>query len=235
MQLKKVFIILFAISILGCSKNQTSSAENSLAGGEGEWVVKIDKLTVKQDAFDKDLKAFMQLNGQTEDQINLAKNDNQTKQAYAEKIINDVLLLQKADSEKFFESDEAKAIIDSAIRNIKVQYYTQKIMADASKNIPEPTEDQARAFFEQAKGQIAQMYGITAFNAETRPAINQLYKLAFAEQMVQRDVSDLKDKAVIERNNAVLGAPSLIPGMNTQGNMPQQGGQELLPRTASNK
>lgn len=234
MHFKRALIILLVLSVFGCSKEQQPISDGSLSGGEGEWVIKIDKLTVKEDKFKRDLKAFMQLNGQTEDQINIAQNDNATKQAYAEKIINDVLLLQKAENEKFFESDEAKAIIDSALRNIKVQYYTQKIMADASKNIPEPTEDQARAFFDQAKGQIAQMYGITEFNTQTRPAINQLYKLAFAEQMVQRDVSDLKDKAVIERNTTVLGAATLLPGANNPANI-QQPGQELLPRTTSNQ
>ena len=118
-------------------------------------------------------------------------------------------------------------------------------MADASKNIPDPTPEQAQAFFEQAKQQLTQMYGITAYNTETAPYIAQLYKNAYAQQLVERDIQDLKDKAVIERNTAVLGEASILPpqigdtnataipqGTNNPAALPQQGvDNNLLPRT----
>lgn len=225
-----IFMSILFVFIVSCDKKGgSSSASDSisyLTVGEGEWVIKIDDTKIPSDAFDKDLKAFMKLNGQPEDQIALAINDNNTKQAYAEKIISDVLLLQKAEEEMFFESEEAMAIMDAALRNIKIQYYTQQLMAEASKNIPDPTEAQARAFFDQAKAQIAQAYGITEFSTQTRPAINQLYKMAFAEQAIQRQIVDLKDKSIVERNNEILGVPSLIP----QQGLGQQTQQEILPR-----
>lgn len=226
-----VICISFTLIFLSCKKDGSAASGDSisaLSGGSGEWVLKIDKLTVNQDIFNKDLTALLKLSGQPDNQIEAAKNDNGIKQDYTEKLINDVLLLRKADEEKFFESEENKSIIDAAIRNLKVQYYTQKLMNDASATIPEPTEEQAKAFFEQAKAQIAQAYGITAFNTETRLYINQLYKMAFAEQMVQRTLSDLKDKSIIQRNETILGKPSLIPG----GTLQQQP-QQILPRVTN--
>ena len=79
------------------------------------------------------------------------------------------------------------------------------------------------------------MYGITEYNTETAPYIAQLYKNAYAEQLVQRDIQDLKDKAVIERNTAVLGEASILPPQIGDPNatntaiMPQS--NDLLPRT----
>ena len=189
-----------------------------------DWVIKIDDLSINQNNFEKDLTASMQYQGANEEQISLAKNDNATKQYYSEVLIRDVLLLKKAEEDKFFESEEAKSIINAAVRTLKAQYYLQRLILEASKNIPDPTPEQARAFFEQAKDQISQMYGITEYNTQTMPTINQLYKVAYSEQLVQRDITDLKDKAIIERNNSVLGEASMISPL-------QQGAQtNLLPR-----
>ena len=154
----------------------------------------------------------------------MAKNDKATKQYYSEVLIRDVLLLKKAEEDKFFETEEAKSIMNAAIRTLKAQYYLQKLILEASKNIPDPTTEQAKAFFEQAKEQLSQMYGITEYNTQTMPSINQLYKVAYSEQLVQRDITDLKDKAIIERNNSILGEFSPLQ----QGQQIQQ--TNLLPR-----
>lgn len=228
-----IFVMIF-ISILSCSSSKSSSLISDsvlyLTDGEGDWAVRIDDIKIPKETFDKDLIAFMKLNGQNDQQIEIARNDNNTKQIYADKIINDILLLNKAKEEKFFESEEAKSIINSALRNVQIQYYTQYLISEASKNIPTPTEEQARAFYEQAATQIAQQFGITEFSTQTRPSIDQLYKIAFAEQMIQRDISDLKDKAVIERNKDVLGETTFIPSTN-MGIGTQEG---VLPRGNAN-
>lgn len=215
---KKCILTIFSILILailtvscGDSTSSDNDSFNYLTAGEGDWTIKIDDISIPQDIFERDLVAFLKIRGATEEQIALAKNDNSTKQGYAEQMISDILLLRQADTDGFFETEDAKALIEASIRNIKVQYYTQSLMLEASKNIPEPTEDQARAFFEQAKPQLIQNYNITEFTTETRPAINQLYKMAFAQELVQRDMSDLKDKSIIDRNDAVLGDRTLIP------------------------
>ena len=71
------------------------------------------------------------------------------------------------------------------------------------------------------------MYGITNYNTQTMTTINQLYKVAYSEQLVQRDITDLKDKAIIERNNSVLGEASMMSPLQQL----QQGMQtNLLPR-----
>lgn len=225
---KILLISLTAMLLLSCSNNKNSTASldsiNYLSGGDGDWVVKIDDLSINQINFEKDLTASMQYQGANEEQITLAKNDNATKQYYSEVLIRDVLLLKKAEEEKFFESEEAKSIINAAVRTLKSQYYLQRLILEASKNIPDPTPEQARAFFEQAQAQLSQMYGITNYNTQTMPTINQLYKVAYAEQMVQRDITDLKDKAIIERNNSILGEASIMSPL-------QQGAQtNLLPR-----
>lgn len=192
-------------------------AINYLSGGDGDWVIRIDDLTINLNNFEKDLTASMQYQGANEEQISLAKNDNATKQYYSEVLIRDVLLLKKAEEDKFFETEEAKSIINAAVRTLKAQYYLQKLILEASKNIPDPTPEQARAFFEQAKEQLSQMYGITNYSTQTMPTINQLYKVAYSEQLVQRDITDLKDKAIIERNNSVLGEASMISPLQQQG------------------
>lgn len=222
-------VILISGLLMSCSNNKGNSTAsldsiNYLSGGDGDWVIKIDDLSINQNNFEKDLTASMQYQGANEEQIALAKNDNATKQYYSEVLIRDVLLLKKAEEDKFFESEEAKSIINAAVRTLKAQYYLQRLILEASKNIPDPTPEQARAFFEQAKDQISQMYGITEYNTQTMPTINQLYKVAYSEQLVQRDITDLKDKAIIERNNSVLGEASMISPL-------QQGAQtNLLPR-----
>lgn len=224
-----LIVILISGLLMSCSNNKGNSTAsldsiNYLSGGDGDWVIKIDDLSINQTNFEKDLVAFMKSQGANEDEIALRKNDNFTKQQYAELLISQILLLKKAEEDKFFESEEVKSIINAAIRNIKTQYYSQSLMLEASKNIPDPTPEQARAFFEQASNQLAQMYGITEYNTQNMPAINQLYKVAYAEQIVQRDITDLKDKAIIERNNSVLGDASIMPPL-------QHGGQtNLLPR-----
>lgn len=237
MNLKKIakvsiLSIIIILSIISCSNKKASTSDNAisyLSGGAGDWVLKIDDLTINQTNFNNDLTASMKYQGANDEQIALAKNDNATKQYYSEVLIRDVLLLKKADSEKFFETEEAKSIINAAIRSIKAQYYLQKLIVDASKNIAEPTPEQAKAFFEQAKPQLAQMYGITEYNTQTAPAISQLYKVAYSEQVVQREISDLKDKAIIERNSAVLGDAGLPPQQLEQPTpTPQQ--TNLLPR-----
>ena len=247
---KLLFVILTLLPVIACSKTQSASSSSSdslayLKGGEGEWVLKIDDLTINQTNFNKDLKASLLSQFATEEQMALYLSNDQFKQYYSEIIIRDALLLNKANEEKFFDSDEAKSVMDVAIRNYKAQYYLQKLMTDAAKTIPEPTAEQAQAFFEQAKPQLAQMYGITEYNTETAPYIAQLYKNAYAEQLVNRDIQDLKDKAVIERNTAVLGEASILPpqigdtnataipqGTNNPAALPQQGvDNNLLPRT----
>ncbi len=249
--LKKLILIISSFSIIACSQTQggasgSKASSDSLAylnGGAGEWVLKVDDFTINQTNFNKDLQASLVLQGATPEQISMYANDAATKQIYADQLINSILLINKAEEEKFFETEEAKDFINLSIRNIKFQYYVTKLMADASKNIPDPTPEQAQAFFEQAKQQLTQMYGITAYNTETAPYIAQLYKNAYAEQLVQRDIQDLKDKAVIERNTAVLGEASILPpqigdtnataipqGTNNSAALPQQG-DNLLPRT----
>lgn len=248
--LKKLILIISSFSIIACSQTQgggsgSKASSDSLAylkDGEGEWVLKVDDFAINQTNFTKDLQASLVLQGATAEQIAMYANDATTKQIYADQLINSILLINKAEQEKFFETEEAKDFINLSIRNIKFQYYVTKLMADASKNIPDPTPEQAQAFFEQAKPQLAQ-YGITEYNTETAPYIAQLYKNAYAEQLVQRDIQDLKDKAVIERNTAVLGEASILPpqigdtnataipqGTNTPTALPQQG-DNLLPRT----
>lgn len=239
--LRKLLLILTALPIIACSQNQGSSSSFSsdsiayLKGGEGDWVLKIDDFTVNQTNFNKDLEAALVLQGATADQIALYANDAATKQMYADQLINTVLLFKKAEEEKFFETQEAKDFINLSVRNVKFQYYLTKLIADAAKNIPDPTPEQAQAFFDQAKQQLTQMYGITEYNTETAPLVAQLYKNAYAEQLVQRDIQDLKDKAVIERNTAVLGEASILPpqiGAPNSTNtsiMPQS--NDLLPRT----
>ncbi len=77
-----------------------------------------------------------------------------------------------------------------------------------------------------------QQYGITQYNTETAPYIVQFYKNTYAQQLVERDIQDLKDKAVIERNTAVLGEASILPPQIGDNNtaLPQQN-NNLLPRT----
>lgn len=229
--LKNVKILsmsLVIILLMSCSNNKNSTASldsiNYLSGGDGDWVIKIDDLSINQTNFEKDLVAFMKSQGANDDEIALRKNENAFKQQYSEALISQVLLLKKAEEDKFFESEEVKSMINAAIRTLKVQYYSQNLMLEAMKNIPDPTPEQARAFFEQAQTNLSQMYGITNYNTQTMPAINQLYKVAYAEQMVQRDITDLKDKAIIERNNSILGEIGIMPPL-------QQGAQtNLLPR-----
>ena len=241
--LKKLLLILTSLPIIACSQNQGSGSSSSsssdsiayLKGGEGDWVLKIDDFTINQTNFNKDLEAALIIQSVPEDQIALYVNDATTKQMYADQLINTVLLFKKAEEEKFFETQEAKDFINLSIRNVKFQYYLAKLIADAAKNIPDPNPEQAQAFFEQAKQQLTQMYGITEYNTETAPYIAQLYKNAYAEQLVQRDIQDLKDKAVIERNTAILGEASILPPQIGDPNatntaiMPQS--NDLLPRT----
>ncbi|OEJ14047.1 hypothetical protein BFL38_04750 [Brachyspira hampsonii] len=239
--LKKLILIISSFAIIACSQNQggvsssktPSDSLSYLNGGAGDWVLKVDDFTINQTNFTKDLEASLVLQGATTEQIAMYANDANTKQLYADQLINSILLLNKAEEEKFFETEEAKDFINLSIRNIKFQYYVTKLMADASKNIPDPTPEQAQAFFEQAKDQLTQMYGITAYNTETAPYIAQLYKNAYAQQLVERDIQDLKDKAVIERNTAVLGEASILPpqiGDTNNAALPQQT-NNLLPRT----
>ncbi|TXJ37359.1 SurA N-terminal domain-containing protein [Brachyspira pilosicoli] len=239
MYIKKLFLSLVMLSIffVSCSKTNTSTSSDSIAylqGGEGDWVLKIDDFTINQTNFNKDYKVFlnsMVAQGATPEQIAMIESDNRYKQNYAEDLINQILLLKKAEADKFFETEEAKSTIDATIRNIKAQYYYQKLIEQAASNVPAPTPEQARAFFDQVKTQLAQ-YGITEYNTQTAPAIAQLYKNAYAEQNVQRDIIDLKDKAVIERNNAVLGEATIVPPTtmpNTQG----QATNNLLPRATN--
>ena len=243
--LKKLLLILTSLPIIACSQTQGGSSSSSsassdsvayLKGGEGEWVLKIDDFTINQTNFNKDLEAALVLQGATEDQIALYANNSQYKQMYADQLINTILLLKKAEEEKFFDTQEAKDFINLSIRNVKFQYYLTKLMADAAKNIPDPTPEQAKAFFEQTKDQLTQMYGITEYNTETAPYVAQLYKNAYAQQIVDRDMTDLKDKAVIERNTAVLGEASILPpqiGDQTNSTAPAmpQSNDLLLPRT----
>ena len=173
--LRKLLLILTALPIIACSQNQGSGSSSSsssdsiayLKGGEGDWVLKIDDFTINQTNFNKDLEAALVLQGATADQIALYANDAATKQMYADQLINTVLLFKKAEEEKFFETQEAKDFINLSIRNVKFQYYLTKLIADAAKNIPDPNPEQAQAFFDQAKQQLTQMYGITEYNTET--------------------------------------------------------------------
>ena len=218
MKIKHILIIcsilIMAILTVSCEDKASAGSGESfdyLTKGEGEWTIKVDDISIPQTTFEADFAAFLKLQGAQDDQIALAKENDAAKQNYAEQVISEILLLRQAETDKFFETEEGKALINASIRSIKVQYYTQSLMLEASKNIPDPTEDQARAFFEQAKPQLVQQYRITEFTTETRPAINQLYKMAYAQQLVQRDMSDLKDKSIIDRNDAVLGDRSLMP------------------------
>ncbi len=228
----KLFILISIFSfIVSCSKSSSTSSSDSVAylsGGQGDWVIKIDNLTINQTNFNKDLTASMLYQGANEEQIALAKNDAATKQYYSEVLIRDVLLLKKAEADKFFETEEAKSILNAMIRSLKAQYYLQNLLIEASKSVPDPTPDQAKAFFEQAKPQLAQ-YGILEYNLQTAPAIAQFYKQTFAQQTVERQITDLKDAAIIERNDAVLGQLGVPP----QQVIPQSTNDALLPRATN--
>ena len=245
MYIKKLFLSLVMLSIffVSCSKTNSSNSSDSIAylqGGEGDWVLKIDDFTINQTNFNKDYKVFlnsMVAQGATPEQIAMIESDSRYKQNYAEDLINQILLLKKAETDKFFETEEAKSTIDATIRNIKAQYYYQKLIEQAASNVPNPTPEQAKAFFDQTKdqSQFAQYYGyygITEYNTQTAPYIADIYKRVYAEQNVQRDIIDLKDKAIIERNNAVLGEATIVPPTtmpNTQG----QATNNLLPRATN--
>lgn len=233
-KLNKLLLIFVSSIILICCSKKPSISSDTLAylkDGSGEWVLKIDDLTINQTNFNKDLKASLLSQGATEEQLSLYLNDNQYKQYYSEILIRDSLLLKKAEEENFFDSEDAKAILNLAIRNVKSQYYLQKLLEEASKTIPDPTIDQAKAFFEQVKPQLAQ-YNITEYNTETAPYVAQFYKNTYAQQIVEREISDLKDKAIIDRNTAILGEVSILPPQfgqpNTNTVLPQN---DILPRT----
>ena len=248
--LKKLILIISSFSIIACSQGQGGSGSKTssdslayLKGGEGEWVLKVDDFTINQTNFNKDFRTtLMNEPSVPKDKVELAFNDAQTKQIYAEQLINSILLINKAEEEKIFESEEAKEYINLAIRNIKMQYYITKLAEEELKNIPELTPEQLKAIFEQGKEQFVQ-YGITEYNAETAPYISQVYKDSYIQQIMARKIQDLKDKAVIERNTAVLGEASILPpqigdtnataipqGTNNPAALPQQG-DNLLPRT----
>ena len=99
MYLKKITMLFISLAmVLSCSNNKSGSTAsldsvNYLSGGEGDWVVKIDNLTINKSIFDSDLTASMKYQGANDEQISLAKNDNATKQYYSEVLIRDVLLL----------------------------------------------------------------------------------------------------------------------------------------------
>lgn len=225
--INKFFILTLIFStILSCSKKYDSSY-SYLLNGEGDWVLKIDNMAINKTDFDKDLKASMLYQGANEEQVSLAASDSGTKQYYAELLIRDILLLKKAEEDKFFETEEAKSILNAMIRSLKSQYYLQSLLIEASKSVPEPTPEQAKAFFEQTKQQFLQ-YGITEYNAQTSQAIAQLYKQTFAQQTVERQIMDLKDAAIIERNDAILGQL----GVPTQ-TLPQSNDNNLLPRVTN--
>lgn len=220
-------IIIFVISCSRVSNCVLSDASAYLSGGQGDWVLKIDNLTINQTNFTKDLVASMIYQGANEDQIALAKNDNATKQYYSEVLIRDILLLKKADADKFFETENSKSILNAIFRSLKAQYYLQSLLIEASKSIPDPTPEQSKAFFEQAKSQLSQ-YGITEYTPQTFPAIVQFYKQTFAQQSVERQIMDLKDAAIIERNDSILGLLTF----------PQQPGSQsandiFLPKTSN--
>ncbi len=209
---KKNMFLLLAIAttlfISSCKGQSSSSAAtsglNSLTTQGGDWILKIDDMTIYEDQFNKEFEFALTMRGATAEQIALTKNNPTAKQQYLDELIGQVLLLKDPESETFFNDPENVAFLESAFRSFKIQYYTQKLMEEAVLDIPEPTQDQIAGVYEQNKVALAQQYGITELNSQTIPYISQMIKGEQAQQKVLIMVSDLKDKSIIDRNKELI-------------------------------
>lgn len=204
-----VFLAIFFIA--SCKKDGRNSV-GSIGKEGGEWVLKIDKLTVYQNQFEKEYDFALQMSGNyTPEQISILKNNDRAKQEFLEGLISQILVLKKADEEKFFESEEAKDFLDYAYRSIQVQHYTQKMLEKAMETVADPTQQEITAFYNQYKNELAAEMGVTELNANTIAYLSQYVKTQQAQQNIMREITDLKDKSIIERNKAVIGDMTAIP------------------------
>lgn len=216
-----LLVVTLAMSILisscaaksGGGITAAGSGLDSLTAQGGEWILKIDDMTVFEDKFNKEFEYALTMRGGSPEQIALAKNNPTAKQQFLDELIGQILLLTDPEAQAFFESEDNKDFLVSAFRSFQVQYYSQKLMEDAMLEMPEPTQQQIAGLYEQHKAALAQQYGITELNSQTIPYISQMIKQEQAQQRVLISISDLKDRARIDRNKDIIGdiAPS-IPG-----------------------
>ncbi len=225
-----LLLVIASIFILSC-KGSKNNATSSLTREGGEWVLKIDDTTVYEDQFNKEYEFALKMSGRPADQVALLKNNQGAKQEFLEGLISQVLILEDAEEKEFFETEEAKDYMDTAYRSLKVQYYTQKMMEESLKEIPEPTQQDIANFYNQFRNELM-AEGVTELNAQTIPYLSQLIKGQQAQQKMMIIVTDLKDKSVVERNKEIIGE-TMIPGsqqqqMPPQVQVPPQGDAEAL-------
>ncbi len=213
MNKKNIFLLLiFVMSIFmsSCAKSSSGSLSaaagvDSLTAEGGEWVLKIDNITVYENKFNKEFNMAIERDPNiSPEQRALYKNNAMVKQQFLDGLISQILLLNQANSEGFFETDEAKEYLQSTLRMAQLEYYSQKLMEEALLEIPEPTQQQIETIYQQNQAALAQR-GITELNAQTIPYLSQMMKQEQAQQKMMITISDLKDKSVIDRNKDVIG------------------------------
>ncbi len=203
--------------MFSCKSSSSSSGSmdtiSSLTTEGGEWVLKIDDLTVYEDRFNKEFEYALQMGNRAPEEIALMKNNESVKQEFLDGMISQILLLNTPECQEILQAPEAQEYLSSAFRSLQLNYYTQKLMEEAMLELPEPTQQQIAAMYEQYQVALAQQYGITELNAQTIPYLSQMIKGQQAQQKIYMTVSDLKDKARIDRNKNVIGdiVPT-IPG-----------------------
>ncbi len=221
-----VVVLTFVMSVFlfSCKSSSSSGSMDTisaLTSEGGEWILKIDDITVYEDKFNQEFEYALQMSNRPAEEIALLKNNERAKQEFLDGMISQILLLNDPACQEFLKSEEAVAFLQSAFRSLQVQYYSQKLMEQAMTEIPEPTQQQIAGIYQQNAAALAQQYGITELNAQTIPYLSQMIKGEQAQQKIMIMVNDLKDKARIDRNKDIIGdivptIPGAQPNMGTQ-------------------
>ncbi len=218
-----LFLTLAMSVVLFSCKSSSSSGSvdsiSSLTKEGGEWVLKIDDLTVYENKFNQEFENALLMANRSPEEVALLKNNERAKQEFLDGMISQLLLLNDPKCQEYLATEEAQDFLASAFRSLQVNYYTQKLMENAMNEVPEPQQQQIAAFYEQYKVPLAQQYGITELNAQTIPYLSQMLKSEQAQQVIMMSISDLKDKARIDRNKDIIGdiVPTIPGGQPNMG------------------
>ncbi len=197
-------MLIFVLSF--SSSNILTNAIETLTSNGGEWVLKIDDITIYEDKFNQEFNFAIERDANmSPTQKAVLKSSEIVKQQFLDGLTSQILLLNNAQSEGFFETKEAKDYIWSALRMVYIEYYTQKLMEEAMEDIADPTPEQIAMVYEQNRVALAQQYGITELNVQAINYISQMMKRDQAQQRVYMMMSELKDKTRIDRNIDIIG------------------------------
>lgn len=164
----------------------------------GEFVLKVNKISVYQNKFQNEIMFMLRDIGKNSEEIKTLSEELNVKNEYAKILVNQIVILEDARAKKFFNSKKEKEFINIAKRNAKSSRYAQTMIIKYANEAVIP-EDQIDKYIKENKNNLENMK-----EEDAKKYVEQYLKLSYAQTIFENEVAKYKSEASVIYNTDAL-------------------------------